>query len=89
MHVFQNRNWGPFHRKEFKGKKIYGGMGLVSEKTKALYAEPNERVEAATSSYSVTGEFLQYIYSVPVDKNHQKIRLRCSVHEFFFHRYFF
>ena len=52
------------------------GTGLVSEKTKVLYAEPNERVEAATSSYSATGKFLQYIYSVSVAKNHQKIRLR-------------
>ena len=58
-------------------KKKYGGTGLVSEKTEALYAEPNERVEAATSRYSATGEFLQYIYSVPVAKNHQKMRSRC------------
>ena len=29
--VFQNRNWGPFHKKEFKWTKN-GGMGLVSEK---------------------------------------------------------
>ena len=28
----QNRNWGPFHRKDFKWKKIYGDVGLVSEK---------------------------------------------------------
>ena len=51
--------------------------GLVSEKTEALYAELNERVEAATSSYSATGEFLQYIYSVLVAKNHQKTRSKC------------
>ena len=63
--------------KKKKKKKMYGGTGLVSEKTEALFAESNERVEAATSSYSATGEFLQYIYSVPVDKNHQKIRSRC------------
>ena len=54
-----------------------------------LYAELNERVEAATSSYSATGEFLQYIYSVLVAKNHQKIRSRCLVHEFFFTDIFF
>ena len=30
----------------------------------------NERVEAATGSHSVTGDSLQYIYSVPVIKNH-------------------
>ena len=35
-------------------KKIWGA-GLLSEKTKLLYAELNERAEAATSSYSVTG----------------------------------
>ena len=52
------------------------GTGLVPEKTEALYVEPNKRVEAATSSYSATGEFLQYIYSVPVAKNYQKIRSR-------------
>ena len=38
-------------------KKKYGGMKLISEKTEALYAELNERVQAATSSYSVTGDF--------------------------------
>ena len=58
-------------------KNIYWGTGLVSEKTEALCAEPNERVEAATSSYFATGEFLQYIYYVPMAKNHQKIRSRC------------
>ena len=38
--------------------------GLISEKTEALYAQLNERAEAATM-YT-----LQYIYSVPVTKNH-------------------
>ena len=65
------------------------GYGVVCEKTEALYAELNERVEAATSSYSATGEFLQYIYSVLVAKNHQKIRSRCLVHEFSFTDIFF
>ena len=51
---------GPFHRKDFKGKKIWG-YGVT---------ELNETVEAATGSYSVTGNSLQYIYSVPVTKNH-------------------
>ena len=86
VHVFQNRNWcipksdrrfffltlivrGPFHRKDFKWKK-YGGTGLISEKTEALYAELKESVEAVTSSYSATSEFLQYIYYVLVTKNH-------------------
>ena len=47
-----------------------------------LCAELNERVEAATGSYSVTGDSLHYIYSVPVTKNHRSIRSRCLVHEF-------
>ena len=50
-----------------------GGTVLVSEKT-----------EVATGSYSGTGDSLQYIYSVPVSKNHRNIRSRCLVHEFSF-----
>ena len=57
-------------------------MGSVSEKTEALYVELNKRVEATNSSYSATGEFLQFIYSELVAKNHQKIGSRCLVHEF-------
>ena len=49
-----------------------------------LYTELNERAEAATGSYSGTGDSLQYIYSVPVSKNHRNIRSRCLVHEFSF-----
>ena len=59
-------------------------MGLISERTELLCAVLNEKVEAATSSYSVTGNSLQYIYSVPVTKNHLNIRSRCSVYEFSF-----
>ena len=60
-------------------------MGLISEKkAEALYTELNERVEAATSRYSETGNFLQNIYSVLVAKNHQKVRSRCLVNEFSF-----
>ena len=59
-------------------------MGLISEKMEVLYAELNKRAEAATGSYSVTGDSLQYIYFVPVTKNHRNIRSRCLVHEFFF-----
>ena len=55
-------------------------MGLISEKPEALYAELNKRGESATSSYSVTGDFLQYIYSVSVTENHQNIRSKCLVH---------
>ena len=54
-------------------EKKNGGMGLLSEKTEASFTELNERVEAATSSYSVTGKYLEYIYSVLVVKNHEKI----------------
>ena len=70
-------------RKIFSEKKN-GSAGLISEKTEALYAELNEKAEAVTSSYSATGDFLQYIYSVLVAKNHQEIRFRCLIHEFFF-----
>ena len=68
--------------------KKYGVTGLMSEKTEALYAALNERAEAATSSYSTTDHLLQYIYSVFVAKNHQKIRSRCLVHEFSFTDFF-
>ena len=50
-----------------------GGTGFISEKkTEALYAERN-KIEEATSSYTATGDFLKYIYSMLVIKNHQKI----------------
>ena len=72
-HVFRNKKWcstksdrwffflfltvrGTFHRKDFRWKNIRG-TGLISEKTEALYAKLNKRAEAATSSYSVTGNF--------------------------------
>ena len=79
-HVFLNRSWGPFHRSDFKRDK-YGGTGLVSHKTEALLAE---LMEAATNSYSATGKFWEYIYSMLVTKNHRKIQSTCLVHEFFF-----
>ena len=41
-------------------------------------------MEAATSSYSATGEFSQYIYSMLVGKNHQK----SLAHEFSFTDFF-
>ena len=68
-------------------KKIYGGTGLISEKTEVFYVELNERAEVATSSYSAPGDFLQYIYSVLAAKNQKKILSRCLVHEFSIHRY--
>ena len=97
---FQHKNWcspksdwwffflpltvrWPFHRKYFKWKEIRG-YGLISEKMEALCAKLNERAEAATSSYSVKGDFLQYIYLVAVTKNLQNIQSRCFVHEFSF-----
>ena len=43
-----------------------GVLGSFLKKTEALYAELNERAEAATSSYSISDDFLQYIYSVLV-----------------------
>ena len=65
-------------------EKRYRGTSLVPEKMKALYPELNEGVEAATNSYSVTDEFLQYIYSVLVARNHRKIQPRCLFHKFSF-----
>ena len=62
--------------------KKNGGTGLISEKTEVLYAELNERAEAVTGSYSVTGDSLQYIYFVPVTNNRQSIQSRCLFHEF-------
>ena len=53
---------------------------LISEKMEALYTELNESAEGATSSYSATDEFLQYIYFELVAKNHQSIGSRCLVH---------
>ena len=73
---------GPFHRKDFKWK-INGGTGLISEKTEALHVELNESAEAATG-YSVREHFLQYIYSVPVTKNHPNIGPRWLIHQFSF-----
>ena len=61
-----------------------GATGLISEKTEVLYAELNGRAEVATSSYSVSGDSLHYIYSVLVTKNHRNIQSRCLVHEFSF-----
>ena len=57
------------HRK-FLSERKYGDMGLLSEKMEALHAELNERAEAASSSYSGALDFLQYIYSVLLAKNH-------------------
>ena len=61
-----------------------GGAGLLSEKKEVLYAEFNERTEAATSSYSATSNILQYIYSVFLAKSGQKNQSKCLVHKFSF-----
>ena len=37
-------------------EKKYGGMGLISGKTEALYVELNKKAEAATCGYSAPGE---------------------------------
>ena len=47
-----------------------GCTGIHSEKAKPMHAELKERAEAATSSYSAAVNFLQYIYSLLVTKNH-------------------
>ena len=51
------------------------------KKTEALCVELKEGTEAATSSYSATGDFVQYIYPVLVAKNHHMIKSRCLVRE--------
>ena len=61
-------------------KKKYGGTGLIFEKTEALYSELNGTADATTSGYFATGDFLQYIYSVLMSNNHQKIQSRCLAH---------
>ena len=38
-----------------------------------VYAELNEKAETATGIYSVISDSLQYIYPVPVTKNHRNI----------------
>ena len=69
--------------------KTDGAQNLINEFfSNFLYTELNERAEAATGSYSGTGDSLQYIYSVPVSKNHRNIRSRCLVHEFSFTDFF-
>ena len=73
---------GPFHRKDFKWKRIWG-YGVNFWKN-GRFVELNERAEAATGSYFITGDSLQYIYSVPVSKDHRNIRSRCLVYEFSF-----
>ena len=40
------------------------GTGLISEKMLAFYVELNKNAEAASSSYSETGDILQYIYNI-------------------------
>ena len=42
-------------------EKEYGGTGLISEKTEALYVKLNEIAEADGCSYSAPDDFSQYI----------------------------
>ena len=50
--------------------KKYACTRQLFSKTEALHAELNERAEAAISIYSAEVDFLQYIYSMLVAKNH-------------------
>ena len=63
---------GPCHRKDFKRKK-YGDTGLISGKSGSSHQQ-----------LFCSRQFLQYIYSMLVAKNHQRIRIRYCVHEFLF-----
>ena len=58
-----------------------GGQWLISEKTEVLYTDTNKRPKAATGSFSVTGNYLHFIYSVSVTENHRNMKSRCLVHE--------
>ena len=59
---------GPFHRNDFKSIKI-GAMGLLSEKTEALYAECKQP-PAVILQQAI---FLQCSLSVLAAKNDHKI----------------
>ena len=81
VHLWLSKN---FYIGGIISEKKYRGKRLISEKMEALYSELNQKMEAATNSYSPTGNFLQYVYSVLVTKNHQKIWSSCLGHEFSF-----
>ena len=81
VHLWLSKN---FYIGRIISEKRYRGKRLISEKMEALYSEFNQKMEAATNSYSPTGNFLQYVYSVLVTKNHQKIWSSCLGHEFSF-----
>ena len=81
VHLWLSKN---FYIGRIISEKRYRGKRLISEKMEALYSEFNQKMEAATNSYSPTGNFLQYVYSVLLTKNHQKIWSSCLGHEFSF-----
>ena len=62
--------------------KKYGGTGLVSEKTEALYDGFNEREEVAV----ILQQAIYYtVFTLCfVANNHQRIQSRCLIEEFFF-----
>ena len=75
---------GPFHGNDCKWKKIWGYGVNFWKKPEVLYAKRYERAEAPIGGYLATDVSLQYIYSVPVTKNHRNIQSRCLVHAFSF-----
>ena len=80
VHLWLSKN---FYIGRIISEKRYRGKRLISEKMEALYSEFNQKMEAATNSYSPTDKF-RYVYSVLVTKNHQKIWSSCLGHEFSF-----
>ena len=68
-------------------EKKYGGMGLISKKTEALYVKLNEKAEGATSSYSTSGDFSRYIYSVFVAKKSKEVPIKIFNSWILFNRY--
>ena len=75
---------GPFRGRDFKWGNLGCGVNFWGSGSFVCKTWLDESAEAATTSYSALGDFLQYIYSLLVAKNHQKIRSRCLVHEISF-----
>ena len=71
-------------RKDHLNEHVFQNGVSFWKNGSSVYAELNETAEAATSSYSTTGQFLWYTYSVLVAKNYQNIWSKCLVDEFSF-----
>ena len=79
---------GPFHSQYFKWKKISGDGVNFWKKTEALYAKLNERAEAATDSYSVTGTFFTIHLFCASHQESSEHSIKVSSKWIFTNRYF-